>query len=201
MGNTFIVELTYRVRREEKDLSKSVSLDSSEALFCDLGIDNFATFVSTKPGVRPFLIKGKDFVMLPHRKFVEMIRYKAEDYGIRVTVREESYTSKASALDFDEMPTFDKKESGAKPVFSGRRIKRGLYRSAKGQLINADINAAANIGRKELGDEWLKKLLELDGGVLVDTPAVVRNLHTSKNIRQWLELGTRSQETAHVSGR
>ena len=59
MGNTFIVELTYRVRREEKDLSKSVSLDSSEALFCDLGIDNFATFVSTKPGVRPVLIKGK----------------------------------------------------------------------------------------------------------------------------------------------
>ena len=144
---------------------------------------------------------NQNFVMLPHRKFVEMIRYKAEDYGIRVTVREESYTSKASALDFDEMPTFDKKESGAKPVFSGRRIKRGLYRSAKGQLINADINAAANIGRKELGDEWLRKLLELDGGVLVDTPAVVRNLHASENIRQWLELGTRSQETAHVSGR
>lgn len=59
MGNTFIIELTYRVRREEKDLSRSVSLDSNEALFCDLGIDNFATFVSTKPGVRPFLIKGK----------------------------------------------------------------------------------------------------------------------------------------------
>ena len=69
------------------------------------------------------------------------------------------------------------------------------------ELINADINAAANIGRKELGNEWLRKLLELDGGVLVDTPAVVRNLHTSENIRQWLELGTRSQETAHVSGR
>lgn len=120
---------------------------------------------------------------------MEMIRYKGEDCGIRVTVREESYTSKASALDFDEMPTFDKKESGAKPVFSGRRIKRGLYRSAKGQLINADINAAANIGRKELGDEWLRKLLELDGGVLVDTPAVVRNLHASENIRQWLEIG------------
>ena len=65
----------------------------------------------------------------------------------------------------------------------------------------ADRNDAANTGRKELGDEWLRKLLELDGSVLVDTPAVVRNLHTSKNIRQWLELGTRSQGTAHVSGR
>lgn len=58
MGNTFVVELTYRSEKEEKDLSKCVSLDSNEALFCDLGLDNFATFVSTKPGVRPFLIKG-----------------------------------------------------------------------------------------------------------------------------------------------
>ena len=65
----------------------------------------------------------------------------------------------------------------------------------------ADRNDAANIDRKELGDEWLRKLLELDGGVLVDTTAVVRNLHASENIRQWLELGTRSQETAHVSER
>ena len=280
MGNTFVVELTYRSEKQEKDLSKCVSLDSNEALFCDLGLDNFATFVSTKPGVRPFLIKGKvlksinqnynkqvaelrskgqkthirtkgvkrywrlhdllhkasrmvikfclahdlghivigvnkewkqevnigkrnnqNFVMLPHGKFVEMIRYKAEDYGIDVTIREESYTSKASALDFDDIPSFDEKGSTPKPIFSGQRIKRGLYRSAKGLLINADINAATNIGRKELGDEWLKQLLELDGGVLVDTPAVVRNLHAGADSRQWLELGIRSQETLHVSAR
>ncbi len=68
-------------------------------------------------------------------------------------------------------------------------------------LINADINAATNIGRKELGDEWLKQLLELDGGVLVDTPAVVLNLHAGAASRQWLELGIRSQETLHVSAR
>ena len=280
MGNTFVVELTYRSEKEEKDLSKCVSLDANEALFCDLGLDNFATFVSTKPGVRPFLIKGKvlkcinqnynkqvaelrskghkthirtkgvkrywrlhdllhkasrmvinfclahdlghivigvnkewkqevnigkrnnqNFVMLPHGKFVEMIWYKAQDYGIDVTIREESYTSKASALDFDDIPSFDEKGSPPKPIFSGQRIKRGLYRSAKGLLINADINAATNIGRKELGDEWLKQLLELDGGVLVDTPAVVRNLHAGADSRQWLELGIRSQETLHVSAR
>ena len=39
--------------------------------------------------------------MLPHNKFIEMVRYKAEEYGIQVIVREESYTSKASAIDFD----------------------------------------------------------------------------------------------------
>ena len=144
---------------------------------------------------------NQNFVMLPHGKFVEMIRYKAEDYGIDVTIREESYTSKASALDFDDIPSFDEKGSNPKPIFSGKRIERGLYRSAKGLLINADINAATNIGRKELGDEWLKQLLELDGGVLVDTPAVVRNLHAGADSRQWLELGIRSQETLHVSAR
>ena len=59
MGNTFVVELTHRSEKEEKDISKSVSLDSNQALFCDFGLDNFATFVTNKPGVRPFLIKGK----------------------------------------------------------------------------------------------------------------------------------------------
>ena len=275
MGNTFIVVLTYRVKKEEEQALENVSLSSNEALLCDLGIDNFASFVSTKPGVKPFLIKGKvlksinqkynkqvaelrskghhehirikgakrywqihdlmhkssrlvinfclvhdlgrivigvnkdwkqavnigkrnnqNFVMLPHGKFVDMIRYKGREYGIEVTVREESYTSKASAMDLDEIPDFDPKERKPKPVFSGKRIKRGLYRSKEGLLINADINAAANIGRKELGDEWLKTLLELDGGVLVDTPAVVRNLHARADVRQLLEMGVRSHETA-----
>lgn len=280
MGNTFIVELTYRVGKDECKNSRSVALNPNEALCCDLGIDNFATFVSTKPGIRPFLVKGKilksinqqynkqvaelrskkhyehirikgvkrywqlqdwmhkasrlavnfclahdlgrivigtnrnwkqsvnlgkrnnqNFVMLPHAKFIEMVRYKAEEYGIQVTVREESYTSKASALDMDVIPNFDPKQDKAKPVFSGKRIKRGLYRSSDGHLINADINGAANIGRKELGDEWLKKLLELDGGVFVDTPAIVRNLHACMGVRQLLEMGARSHETSHVSAR
>ena len=139
--------------------------------------------------------------MLPHARFIEMVRYKAEEYGIQVTVREESYTSKASAMDLDEIPDFKPKERNPTPTFSGKRLKRGLYRSSDGHLINADINGAANIGRKELGDEWLKKLLQLDGGVLVDTPAVVRNLHACVGVRQLLEMGARSHETAHVSAR
>ena len=178
-----------------------------DVLFDDCGCrtvtygDHAVAFKEWKQEVNIGKLNNQNFVMLPHGKFVEMIRYKAEDYGIDVTIREESYTSKASALDFDEMPTFDEKGSTPKPIFSGQRIKRGLYRSAKGLLINADINAATNIGRKELGDEWLKQLLELDGGVLVDTPAVVRNLHAGADSRQWLELGIRSQEIVHVSAR
>ena len=139
--------------------------------------------------------------MLPHNKFIEMVRYKAEEFGIQVTVREESYTSKASSMDFDEIPDFDPKGRNPTTSFSGKRLKRGLYQSSKRHLLNADINGAANIGRKELGDEWLKKLLELDGGVFVDTPAVVRNLHECVGVRQLLKMEARSHETVHVSAR
>ena len=69
--------------------------------------------------------------MLPHNKFIEMVRYKAEEYGIQVTVREESYTSKASAMDFDEIPDFDPKERNPTTSFSEKRLKRGLYQSSK----------------------------------------------------------------------
>jgi transposase len=61
-----------------------------------------------------------------------------------VITTEEAYTSKASALDDDALP----KHLKAAPCFSGKRIKRGLYRSKTGKLINADVNGSLNIGRK-----------------------------------------------------
>jgi putative transposase len=76
-----------------------------------------------------------------------MIRYKAEREGIRVLVQEESYTSKASFLDRDDIPVYDK-ENPAEYRFSGRRITRGLYRSENGTVISSDINGSANILRK-----------------------------------------------------
>lgn len=94
---------------------------------------------------------NQNFVMLPHNKFIEMVRYKAEEYGIQVTVREESYTSKASAMDIDEIPDFDLKGRNLTTSFSGKRFKRGLYQSSKRHLINADINGAANTAEKNSG--------------------------------------------------
>ena len=69
-----------------------------------------------------------------------------ELHGIEFIEQEESYTSKASALDLDEIPVYGEKPEGWKP--SGRRVMRGLYRSAAGELVNADANGAWNIGRK-----------------------------------------------------
>ena len=61
--------------------------------------------------------------------------------------QEESYTSKASFLDLDELPVFDA-QTPYMGTFSGKRIERGLYMSKSGRLINADVNGAANILRK-----------------------------------------------------
>lgn len=109
-------------------------------------------------------VNNQKFVSIPHAKLLEQIRYKAEAYGIQVIVREESYTSKASALDGDAIPNYDPK-GRAKHAFSGRRIKRGLYKAACGLLVNADVNGALNILRKEIGDSFLKSVTD-EGNVL-----------------------------------
>jgi len=90
---------------------------------------------------------NQNFVQLPHTKLINLIKYKFEQENGLVVVYEESYTSKASALDLDVLPKY-RKNSQQKPLFSGKRIKRGLYKTLKGLLINADINGALNIIRK-----------------------------------------------------
>lgn len=90
---------------------------------------------------------NQTFVSIPFDMLKGMLRYKAERLGIQVIEQEESYTSKASFLDGDSIPVL--KENGdTAHKFSGRRISRGLYQSREGIILNADINAAANILRK-----------------------------------------------------
>lgn len=102
---------------------------------------------------------NQHFVQIPHARFIEMLTYKAEAVGIRVLLTEESYTSKASFLDRDPLPKW---ESGKKEdtKFSGKRIKRGLYRAKDGTLINADINGAGNIMRKVVPNAFRFKGIE-----------------------------------------
>ena len=154
-------------------------------------------------------VNNQKFCNIPHTKLVNTIKYMAEDYGIHVIVREESYTSKASALDFDKMP--DSYQKDVECHFSGKRVKRGLYRTSKGKLINADLNGALNIGRKELGDEWLHAILangglagenlQVGASLRVDKPVVIRNLHNKVDCGTLLKAGQRLCETADVSQR
>lgn len=85
---------------------------------------------------------NQNFVQIPHSRLIEMIKYKAELVGIKVVVREESYTSKCSFLDREEIKKHE--------TYLGKRIKRGLFKSSEGKIINADVNGAANILSKHL---------------------------------------------------
>ena len=88
---------------------------------------------------------SQNFQSIPFNILIEKIQYKAQAIGIDVVCTEEAYTSKASFLDRDEVPMY---EEGVERTFSGQRIKRGLDRTNKGILLNADVNGAGNIGRK-----------------------------------------------------
>lgn len=124
---------------------------------------------------------NQNFVFIPHARLIEMLEYKAELYGIEVEVVEESYTSKCSFLDGEPV--------GKHETYQGRRVKRGLFRASDGRLINADVNAAANIIRKVVPDAF-----EADGiaGVVVRprrvTPAVVHTPRRAGNGRVVSEL-------------
>ena len=91
------------------------------------------------------------FVQLPHARFIEMLQYKGRLVGIEVETHEESYTSKASFLDLDPIPTYSPNQQ-ERPVFSGKRIARSWYRAGDGRVIHADVNAAFNVLRKSSSD-------------------------------------------------
>jgi putative transposase len=90
---------------------------------------------------------NQNFVQIPHARFIDMLTYKAELVGIRVELQEESYTSKASFLDLDPIPVY-KPGDEEEHTFSGKRIKRGLYRTKDGCEIHADVQGSYNILRK-----------------------------------------------------
>lgn len=91
---------------------------------------------------------NQNFVSIPFCRFLDILRYTAAKAGIPVVTREESYTSRASLLDLDAIPAY-KKGDTTNHTFSGKRVHRGIYKTDKGLFINADINGAGNILRKE----------------------------------------------------
>ena len=84
------------------------------------------------------------FVNIPFYTFINQLEYKCKLEGINVILTEESYTSKCSFLDGETLEEHDN--------YLGKRIERGLFKSAKGKLINADLNGSLNILRKVVGE-------------------------------------------------
>ena len=82
----------------------------------------------------------QNFVTIPYYKLIQQLAYKAKEQGIVVIKQEESYSSKCSFLDNEPIEHHDS--------YLGRRITRGLFKSVKGAIINADVNGAYNILKK-----------------------------------------------------
>lgn len=104
-------------------------------------------FIGKNVGWKQELSLGKKtnqtFTQTPFTMFISQLTYKCLLRGIEVVEQEESYTSKASFVDQDEIPIYWKVDE--KPAFSGKRVSRGLYQTKNGFLLNADVNGSYNI--------------------------------------------------------
>lgn len=112
-----------------------------------------------KQGINIGRVNNQNFVGIPYYKLLNMLTYKCELEGISVIVTEESYTSKCSFLDDEDICRHEE--------YYGKRIKRGLYKASDGRLINADVNGALNILKKVIGK------FEYDSIKVCSTPLVV----------------------------
>lgn len=116
---------------------------------------------------------NQNFVQVPFDMLKKQLAYKGEALGIKVVFVEEAYTSKSDFLSRDPIPEYVEGVYHNAYEFSGRRIKRGLYKSGKGVIFNADINGACNIMRK-YSEETFKDVEDYE---YLKTPYVIRNLY------------------------
>lgn len=145
-----------RAKKLQSELHQITSFLSM--YFDEMSIEK--VFVGKNKGWKQELNLGRKtnqkFAQIPFTTFISQLTYKCRLKGIEVVEQEESYTSKASFIDQDEIPIYGDIET--KPSFSGERISRGLYKTKKGFLLNADINGSYNILVKGLAS--LGKVLD-----------------------------------------
>ena len=138
LTNKMIQVIDKRNRRMTYGINKAARLIINHALINDIGTiiigynDNFKDENLSKQ-------YNQWTKTIPIARLRDRIIYLAKEYNIETKVINEAYTSIASYIDKDLL---------TKSEFSGKRIKRGLYQSKSGHLINADINTALNIIRK-----------------------------------------------------
>ena len=118
----------------------------------------------------------QNFIQIPFNSLISKIKEKLSCYGIEVLEQEESYTSKASALDFDKIPVYNDKSADTK--FSGKRAKRGLYETKDGILVNADLNGALNVMRKA----FPKIDFETNNLKYLQNPKIIKNIMNSQRV-------------------
>ena len=109
---------------------------------------------------------NQKFVSIPYLNLLNMLKYKSVMNGIELIVTEESYTSKCDGLMLEKLCKHS--------IYSGKRIKRGLFKSGVGKAVNADVNGGFNIMRKKVVDESVFKQI-IDRGLLFN-PQKIRSI-------------------------
>jgi len=142
-----LAAITEKRNRQVRDaVNKAARQVINHCLENRIGTVVFGWNRGQKDGANMGAKTNQKFVQIPTSRLKERIAQLCEQHGIRFVETEESHTSKASCVDDDFLPTIGEKPEGWKE--SGKRVKRGLYRTQNNQYINADCNGAANILRK-----------------------------------------------------
>jgi putative transposase len=159
-----LAKITEKRNRQMRDaVNKAARIVVNHCLENGIGTIVFGWNKGQKDSANMGTKTNQNFVSVPTAKLKDRIVQLCEQYGIQFEETEESYTSKASFLDHDELPKFGEKPEQWQS--SGKRVKRGLFRTRTFGYINADCNGAANILRKVKGKLGLD-LSGLTRGVL-----------------------------------
>ena len=139
----------YKINNYTHQLSRKLINHLSE-----LGVKNivYGKNVNFKKEINLGRVTNQNFVNIPFNKIIERLRYKALLAGINFMTVEESYTSKTSFLDEEKLHSYKRNKPKKGYTFLGDRFARSLFRTKKGYVIHADINASFNIIRKVSGD-------------------------------------------------
>ncbi|WP_287519954.1 transposase [Okeania sp. SIO2C2] len=142
-----LAEITEKRNRQMRDnINKAARFIVNWCLANNIANIVFGWNPFNKDGINIGKKNNQEFVQIPTAKLKDRIFQLSQQYGINLIETEESYTSQASFLDNDFLPKYGEKPKRWKA--SGKRVKRGLYQSSDGSLINADCNGASNIMRK-----------------------------------------------------
>ena len=142
-----LARMTEKRNRVMRDaVNKAASKVVNHCIENGIGTIVFGWNVGQKNGANMGKKTNQKFVQIPTARLKDRIQQLCGKFGIQFVETEESYTSKASFVDSDSLPKYREKPEGWEP--SGKRVKRGLYRTGSNQYINCDCNGAANILRK-----------------------------------------------------
>ena len=144
-----ISRLTLRRNRKIKDYMHKVSRKIVEYMEANsLNTLFVGKNVGWKDSINLGRTNNQNFVSIPYNMLIQMLEYKCKLAGINVVIVNEAYTSKCSFLDRENISKHNS--------YAGKRVKRGLFISSSGIMINADVNGSLNIMRLGLEKQNVK---------------------------------------------